>query len=57
MSQYSEATDSCSIGLVEEKGQITTFALNIYKCEHHQTEPLDTLLFLPPYSELLFFPQ
>lgn len=26
------------------------------KCEHHQTGPLDPLLFLPPYLELLFFP-
>lgn len=43
MSEYSEATDSCYSGLVEEKGHITTFALNILKCEHHQTGPLDPL--------------
>lgn len=56
MSQYSEATDSCYNGLVEEKGHITTFALNSKKCEQHQTGPLDTLLFLPPCLELLLFP-
>lgn len=56
MSEYSEATDSCYSELVEDKRHITTFALNIEKCEHHQTGPLDPLLFLPPYLELLFFP-